>query len=64
MADIKVALVGCISGFSATLLGSFTTKPWHMYVGIVLGLFAGIVLPTIRSLISKSSPIDAIGKYK
>ncbi|CAD6234912.1 GSCOCG00007759001-RA-CDS [Cotesia congregata] len=60
MADIKVAIVGCISGFSATLLGSLTTEPWHMYVGIVLGLFTGIVLPTTRSLISKSSPIDGI----
>ncbi|KAH0550160.1 hypothetical protein KQX54_017811 [Cotesia glomerata] len=62
MSDITEALIGCISGLSAVLCLAFVSKPWHMYLEIGLGMFSGVLLPTVRSLLSKSVPVDDTGK--
>ncbi|XP_044580332.1 uncharacterized protein LOC123262241 [Cotesia glomerata] len=61
MSDITEALIGCISGLSAVLCLAFVSKPWHMYLEIGLGMFSGVLLPTVRSLLSKSVPVDDTG---
>ncbi|XP_057320091.1 tetracycline resistance protein, class D-like [Microplitis mediator] len=61
-ADITQILMGCLSGFLASLCLSFATESWHMYLHVCLGFLSGIILPTLRSLISKSAPSDDLGK--
>ncbi|XP_057320094.1 tetracycline resistance protein, class D-like isoform X2 [Microplitis mediator] len=54
--------IGCLSGFAAGIVYSLSLKPWQMYLGICFGMCAGIVLPTTQSIMSKSAPIDDLGK--
>ncbi|XP_008554902.2 tetracycline resistance protein, class D [Microplitis demolitor] len=61
LVDITQILIGCLSGFAASLCLSFVTESWHMYLHIFLGILSGIILPTTRSLISKSAPSDDLG---
>ncbi|XP_057320085.1 proton-coupled folate transporter-like [Microplitis mediator] len=60
--DVTGTLIGCSSGFAAAIVYSFTSKPWHMYLGTSLGIFTGMISPTARSVLSKSAPIDDLGK--
>ncbi|XP_014296110.1 proton-coupled folate transporter [Microplitis demolitor] len=62
LTDITGALIGCLSGFSASLCLSLVTESWHMYLEVCLGIFIGVILPTTRSLISRSAPADDLGK--
>ncbi|XP_008554900.2 proton-coupled folate transporter-like [Microplitis demolitor] len=60
--DISIILVGSLSGFLSTMCLSFVTKSWHMYLEVCLGVFIGVIVPTTRSLISSSAPVDDTGK--
>ncbi|XP_057320087.1 proton-coupled folate transporter-like isoform X2 [Microplitis mediator] len=62
LTDVNMIILGSLSGFSAAMCISFTTKSWHMYLEVCLGFFIGIILPTTRSLLSKSAPKDDSGK--
>lgn len=59
--DISIILVGSLSGFLSTMCLSFVTKSWHMYLEVCLGVFIGVIVPTTRSLISSSAPVDDTG---
>ncbi|KAK0167473.1 hypothetical protein PV327_004868 [Microctonus hyperodae] len=60
--DATGAMIGTLSGFACAMTLSFTTKPWHMYFGMSIGIFSAIVSPTIRSILSKSAPAEDTGK--
>ncbi|XP_044578987.1 tetracycline resistance protein, class D-like [Cotesia glomerata] len=60
--DFAKILVGSLSGFAAAVTFSFTWKPWHIYLGSVLGILTGVIVPISRSAISKSVLSDDLGK--
>ncbi|EZA62407.1 hypothetical protein DMN91_010681 [Ooceraea biroi] len=60
--EAVVAIISATSSCSAALVSAFTWQSWHMYLSMVLGMFNGMSRPMIRSIMSKTVPVQDTGK--
>ncbi|XP_046426547.1 tetracycline resistance protein, class D-like isoform X1 [Neodiprion fabricii] len=59
--DTMLATLGLLSGLSCALGKALVLKGWHMYLSTSIGMFSAIVPAVMRSILSKSVPLDDIG---
>ncbi|XP_046742668.1 tetracycline resistance protein, class D-like [Diprion similis] len=61
ISDTLLGILGLVSGLICSLTKALATETWHMYLSVLIGMFAGIVSPVMRSILSKSVPAEDIG---
>jgi MFS family permease len=61
LGDMVLVVVGLVAGGAALLIMGLATHTWMMFIVPVVGAMRGCVVPIIRSMLSKSTPVDMQG---
>lgn len=44
-------------------MNAFTWQSWHMYLSTSIGIFSDLARPMIRTILSKTVPVQDTGKF-
>lgn len=60
--DIAIIIIGILCKIVRLIWAGFCTQTWMMYTSVVVGAFAGLLMSSVRSLMSKTVEEDELGK--
>lgn len=62
LSDIAIGLFSCASNLAGSLIFTFASFGWQMYLGSSIQMFGSIITYLMRAIISKCIPTDEFGK--
>ncbi|XP_028409598.1 proton-coupled folate transporter-like [Dendronephthya gigantea] len=61
LSDTTIVCAGIITNIASTVFIAFTTKTWQAFLAISSGIFNGVIIPTVRAMMSKLVDSDEQG---
>ena len=60
--DVSIIILGILCKIVRLIWAGFCTETWMVYTSVVIGSFAGLLMSSLRSLLSKTVDEDELGK--
>ena len=60
--DVAIIIIGILCKITRLIWAGFCSETWMVYTSVVIGSFAGLLMSSVRSLMSKTVEEDELGK--